>query len=338
MVTGYQKMMNQLMKKLYFSSILFFLWAAMIPLKSRSQQLPQFSQYIFNGLTINPAYAGYKGQGYIQSTFRNQWINFPGSPQTISLTADLNANNGLVGFGVSLLSDQIGPTKTTSGLISYAHRIQTGEDAFLSLGVGVGASQYLFDAGLLIAKDQFDPDLPFDTQVMFTPNLNTGMFFHSSRFYAGISAFNLVGRKTLDREDIALSFHDIHYFVTAGLMLPISDIVEFKPSFLIKEVKGAPTSYDINGMFLFLERLWLGASYRSNIRIGNDSLEGNFLLNNRTALAFIVEVFVVKELRLGYAYDKNLNALENYRSNSHEFSLGYYITKKASKVKNPRWF
>lgn len=330
--------MNQLMKKLFFSSILFFIWAAMIPLKSWSQQLPQFSQYMFNGLTINPAYAGYKGQGYIQSTFRNQWMNFPGSPQTISLTADLNANNGLVGIGVSLLSDQIGPTKTTSGLISYAHRIQMGEDSFLSLGVGGGASQYLFDAGLFIAKDPLDPDLFFDSQVMFTPNLNTGLFFHSSRFYAGISAFNLVGRKTLEREDIALSFHDIHYFVTAGFMLPISDIVEFKPSFLIKEVKGAPTSFDINGMFLFVDRLWLGASYRSNMRIGNDSVEGNFMLNNRTALAFLVEVFVTNELRLGYAYDKNLNALENYRNNSHEFSLGYYITKKGSKVKNPRWF
>lgn len=330
--------MNQLMKKLFFSSILFFIWAAMIPLKSWSQQLPQFSQYMFNSLTINPAYAGYKGQGYIQSTFRNQWMNFPGSPQTISLTADLNANNGLVGIGVSLLSDQIGPTKTTSGLISYAHRIQMGEDSFLSLGVGGGASQYLFDAGLFIAKDPLDPDLFFDSQVMFTPNLNTGLFFHSSRFYAGISAFNLVGRKTLEREDIALSFHDIHYFVTAGFMLPISDIVEFKPSFLIKEVKGAPTSFDINGMFLFVDRLWLGASYRSNMRIGNDSVEGNFMLNNRTALAFLVEVFVTNELRLGYAYDKNLNALENYRNNSHEFSLGYYITKKGSKVKNPRWF
>ncbi len=330
--------MNQLMKKFFFSSILIFLWLAMIPLKSWSQQLPQFSQYIFNGLTINPAYAGYKGQGYIQSTFRNQWINLPGSPQTLSLTADLSANNGLMGFGVSLLHDQIGPTKTTSGLISYAHRIQTGDNSFLSLGVGGGVSQYLVDASMLIAKDPLDPDLPFDSQVMFTPNLNTGLFFHSTRFYAGISAFNLVGRKTLEREDIALSFHDIHYFVTAGLMLTLSDYVEFKPSFLIKEVQDAPTSYDINGMFLFVDRLWLGASYRSNMRLGNDSVEGNFMLNNRTAVAFIVEVFLTDELRFGYAYDKNLNALENYRNNSHEFSLGYYITRKGAKVKNPRWF
>ncbi|MFD2201319.1 type IX secretion system membrane protein PorP/SprF [Shivajiella indica] len=326
------------MKKLLFISILIFSTAALIPQKSRSQQLPQFSQYIFNGLTINPAYAGYKGQGYIQSTFRKQWMNFPGSPQTFSLTADLSANDGLVGIGVSLLSDQIGATKTTSGIISYAHRIQTAENSFLSLGVGGGASQYLFDGGLLIAKDPSDPDLPFDTQVMFTPNLNTGILFHSTHFYAGISAFNLVGRKTLERGDIALSFHDIHYYITAGLMLPISDNVEFKPSFLIREVKGAPINYDINGMFLFFDRLWLGASYRSNMQIGNDSIEGNFILNNRTALAFIVEVFVTPDLRLGYAYDKNLNALENYRNNSHEFSLGYYITKKASKVKNPRWF
>jgi type IX secretion system PorP/SprF family membrane protein len=324
------------MKKLFNCTLVFFLWMALIPFESSSQQLPQFSQYIFNGLAINPAYAGYKKQGYIQGTFRNQWMNVPGAPQTISLTADFSANDGLVGLGVSLLSDQIGATKTTSGLLSYAYRIQTGENSHLSLGVGAGVSQYLVDGSMLSAKDPMDPDLPFDSQVMFTPNMNTGLFFNSDRFYIGVSAFNLVGRKTLEREDIALSFHDIHYFITAGVMLPISDMVEFKPSFLIKEVQGAPTSYDINGMFLFMERLWLGASYRSNFSIGNESFER--VLNNGTALAFLFEVFVTPDLRLGYAYDRNLNALNNFRNNSHEFSLGYYITKKGRKLKNPRWF
>ncbi|UJP64575.1 PorP/SprF family type IX secretion system membrane protein [Mongoliitalea daihaiensis] len=306
------------------------------PTFSYSQQLPQFSQYIFNGLHINPAYAGYKNQGYIQSTFRNQWVNFPGAPRTFTITADLSANEGLMGFGVSLLSDQIGPTSTSTGMLTYSYRIQTGKESFLGLGISAGASQYMIDGSMLDPVDQLDPNLPLGTEVMFTPNMNMGAFFHTNRFYAGVSAFNMVGRGVLEREDISLAFHDFHYYITAGALIPVSDRVEFKPSFLIKEVKGAPTSVDINGMFLFMERLWLGASYRSNIQMWNENLEGT--LNNRTAVAFIAEIFATENLRIGYAYDANLNALQNYRNNSHEFSVGYYLTPRNVKLKNPRWF
>ena len=306
------------------------------PASSWSQQLPQFSQYIFNGLHINPAYAGYKNQGYIQSTFRNQWVNFPGAPRTFTVTADLSANEGLMGFGVSLLSDQIGPTSTSSAMLTYSYRIQTGNSSFLGLGVSAGGSQYMIDGSMLDPVDMMDPNLPMGTETMFTPNLNMGAFFHTDRFYAGVSAFNMVGKGILEREDISLAFHDFHYYITAGALVPVSDKVEFKPSFLIKEVKGAPTSFDINGMFLFMERLWLGASYRSNMRMWNDNLEGT--LNNRTAVAFITEIFATENLRIGYAYDVNLNVLQNYRNNSHEFSVGYYLTPRNVKLKNPRWF
>ena len=306
------------------------------PASSWSQQLPQFSQYIFNGLHINPAYAGYKNQGYIQSTFRNQWVNFPGAPRTFTVTADLSANEGLMGFGVSLLSDQIGPTSTSSAMLTYSYRIQTGNSSFLGLGVSAGGSQYMIDGSMLDPVDMMDPNLPMGTETMFTPNLNMGAFFHTDRFYAGVSAFNMVGKGILEREDISLAFHDFHYYITAGALVPVSDKVEFKPSFLIKEVKGAPTSFDINGMFLFMERLWLGASYRSNMRMWNDNLEGT--LNNRTAVAFIAEIFATENLRIGYAYDVNLNVLQNYRNNSHEFSVGYYLTPRNVKLKNPRWF
>ncbi|EOZ92072.1 hypothetical protein A33Q_4165 [Indibacter alkaliphilus LW1] len=299
------------------------------------QQLPQFSQYIFNGLHINPGYAGYKNQGYIQSTYRDQWVGFPGAPQTFTVTADLSANEGLMGFGASIMSDKIGPTSTSSALLSYAYRVQTGKESFLSLGVSAGASQYAID-GDWAFNDPNDPEIPEGRINMFTPNMNAGLFFHSDRFYAGFSAFNLVGKKALEREDVALAFHDFHFYLTAGLLVPVSDNVSFKPSFLIREVQGAPTSYDINGMFLFMERLWLGASYRSNMRIGNENLIGN--LNNRTAVALIAEVFATESIRVGYAYDHNLNILENYRNASHEISIGYYISPRTAKLKNPRWF
>lgn len=305
-------------------------------LAASAQQLPQFSQYIFNGLHINPGYAGYKNQGYIQSTFRKQWMNFPGAPQTFTVTADLSANEGMMGFGASILTDQLGPTRTTTGLLTYSYRIQTGHDSFLALGASAGVSEYQLNSDKMDPLDEGDILIPEGITNMFTPNMNLGLFFHNNRFYGGLSAYNLIGRNALEREDIALSMHDFHIFLTAGGIFPITDAIQIKPSFLIKEVKGSPTNVDLNGMVLFSERIWVGASYRTNMHVGNDDLESS--LNRRNAIAFIVELFATESLRVGYAYDQNLNALQNARNNSHEFSVGYYLTPRKVTMKNPRWF
>jgi type IX secretion system PorP/SprF family membrane protein len=301
-----------------------------------AQQLPQFSQYIFNGLHINPGYAGYKNQGYIQSTFRKQWMNFPGAPQTFTVTADLSANEGMMGFGASILTDQLGPTRTTTGLLTYSYRIQTGRESFLALGASAGVSEYQLNSDKLDPLDPGDVLIPVGITNMFTPNMNLGLFFHNNRFYGGLSAYNLIGRRALEREDISLSMHDFHIFLTAGGIFPITDAIQIKPSFLIKEVKGSPTNVDLNGMVLFSERIWVGASYRTNMQIGNDNLENS--LSRSNALAFIVEIFATESLRVGYAYDQNLNVLQNARNNSHEFSVGYYLSPRRVTMKNPRWF
>ncbi|AGA77765.1 PorP/SprF family type IX secretion system membrane protein [Echinicola vietnamensis] len=304
--------------------------------EGHAQQLPQFSQYIFNGLNINPAYAGYKGAPYLQSSYRSQWSGFPGAPKTFSLSADLSANEGTMGFGASLLSDKLGPASTFSALLTYAYRLQMGYDSFLSVGVSGGVSEYAID-GTMFSPDEYnDPDIPEGKVNTFTPNLNTGVFFHTSRFYAGLSMFNLIGKKALEKESISLAYHDMHYYFTAGAMIFISDDVQFKPSVLIKEAKGSPTNYDINGMLLLMERLWLGASYRSNLGNGSESLQEN--LNNRNSIAAIVEIFATKQLRIGYSYDHNVNILSNLRNNSHEISVGYYIIPRDVRVHNPRWF
>lgn len=300
------------------------------------QQLPQFSQYIFNGLHINPAYAGYKGEPYIQSTYRSQWVNFPGAPETFTVTADLSANEGTMGFGVSLMSDNLGPARTTGGMLSYAYRIQVGAESFLGLGVSAGFSQYSIDGSMLDPNDRPDSEIPEGRINLITPNLNTGLFFHNKKFYAGFSVYNMIGKNALEKEDVALAYHDFHYYLTAGYLVDLSDNVKFKPSFLIKEVKGAPTNYDINAMFLFMERLWVGGSYRSNMKIWNDNLQEG--LSKRNAVAAIIEIFPTDRLRLGYAYDHNLNVLNAYRNNSHELSVGFYMTPRKAVTKNQRWF
>ncbi|HLW19010.1 MAG TPA: PorP/SprF family type IX secretion system membrane protein, partial [Cyclobacteriaceae bacterium] len=122
------------MRNIYRSVAIFLLLAVGAIEGAQGQQLPQFSQYMFNGLHINPGYAGYKGQPYIQSTYRSQWVNFPGAPETLTVTADFSANEGRMGFGASILTDQMGPSRTSSALLTYAYRIQTGNESFLGLG------------------------------------------------------------------------------------------------------------------------------------------------------------------------------------------------------------
>ena len=307
----------------------------MISMSVQAQQLPQFSQYIFNGLHINPAYAGYKGDGYIQTTYRSQWINFPGAPKTLSFTADVSANEGRMGLGVTYLKDRIGLTESNLGMLTYSYRIATGDRSMLSLGVSAGISEYAFDPTGMVTVNP-DPLLPSSRVAATSPNLNTGLFYHSDNFYAGLSAYNLIGRRALLRQDIAVAFHDFHYYLTFGGMVRLADDVQLKPSVLIKQVKGSPTSYDLNAMFLFRERLWLGGSFRSNVRVFEDQLQED--LSKRNAVALVMEYFVLPSMRIGYAYDYNLNALNSYRTESHELSVGVYLNRQRKIIYNPRWF
>ena len=302
----------------------------------KGQQLPQYSQYMFNGMHINPGYAGYKNEGYIQSTYRNQWTNFPGAPKTVSVTADFSANEGTMGFGVSFVDDRIGPNINSSGLLTYAYRLRTGDRSFLSFGLSGGVSRYGLNASLFNPNDSVDPLIPVGNVSVTIPNLNSGLFFHSDQFYAGFSAYNLVGKQAASKQDVALGYHDIHYYLTAGALFNLSSQVQLKPSVLVKQVKGSPMNYDLNAMLLLNERIWLGGSYRANALVFENFIQED--LETRNAVAAIAEFFVTPELRVGYAYDHNLNVLNNYRNNSHEISLGLYLRPKNIQMKNPRWF
>lgn len=314
-----------MLKHRLYSALL--LWAAVAWVTETSaQQLPLFSQYVFNSLHINPGYAGYKIDPFVQATYRSQYIDFPGAPKTLSISADMASADGSMGFGASFSSDQMGATKTLTGLLTYAYKIQTGDQSFLSLGASAGISEYALDGSLLVPDDDTDTTLPTDKINLFTPNLNVGLFFYSERFFTGLSVFNLVGRQNLVNEDIALALHNVHYYFQIGGLFPLSEDVEFKPSLLIREDLKGPTNFDLNAMFLLKERLWAGLSYRSHLNIHNNS--DQTLPTSGNVLAAIVEVFATERLRVGYAYDHNLNALNRQRNNSHEISVGVYFGSK----------
>ncbi|WP_232835015.1 PorP/SprF family type IX secretion system membrane protein [Pleomorphovibrio marinus] len=295
---------------------------------AEAQQMPQYSQYVFNALHINPAYAGYKIDPFVQATYRSQFVDFPGSPETFSVSADMASENERMGYGAMLLSDRIGATRTQTAMATYSYRIQLKERAFLGFGLSAGATEYMLDGSMFQPDDPSDAGIPTGRINMFTPNLNAGLFFHSDSWFAGLSVFNLVGKRNLENEDIALSVHRNHYFFQLGTLIHISEMSAFKPSILIREDFNSPTSFDINAMMLFHDRVWAGGAFRSNI--GSPRGEEVITPQNRTALVGLLDVFVTENLRFGYAYDFNLSQIHNFRNNSHEISLGYYLGNRTS--------
>jgi type IX secretion system PorP/SprF family membrane protein len=324
------------MRIMNYKKILLLLFVFQLVFELHAQQLPQFSQYVFNGLHVNPGYAGYKNEGYIQTTYRNQWVNFPGSPKTLSVTGDFSFNEGSMGLGVSYVSDKIGLTESNVGLLTFAYRIYTSDRGRLSLGVSGGFSEYVIDPSQMQVVDPNDPDVPMFRTSVFVPNMNTGLFYHTDGFYAGLSAYNMIGQKSRDEGDFEVYYHDFHYYFTMGGLMPLSADVTVKPSVLVKHVQGAPLNMDLNAMFLFKDRFWLGGSFRTNTRLFKDNLQDG--LSNRNSVAMILEYFVTPSLRVGYAYDHNLNALSNLKNESHEISIGIYLKSKRDIIYNPRWF
>ncbi|MCC5938712.1 MAG: type IX secretion system membrane protein PorP/SprF [Lunatimonas sp.] len=290
----------------------------LIPSPVEGQQIPQFSQYTFNSLHINPAYAGYKVDPFVQASYRSQFMAFPGSPQTFSFSGDMASSDGTMGFGATLLSDRLGASAVQSILLTYAYKIKTGDRSYLGLGLSGGTSEYSIDGSRLLPDDLTDGTIPMERINLFTPNLNSGLFFHSENFFSGISMYNMVGRRSLENKDLALATHNFHYFFQIGGILDLNPQTSFKPSLLVREDFSGPTSFDINAMFLLNNSFWIGTSYRSSI---DDR-------GNRNAVALLFDLLLSDSIRFGYTYDFNLTATNNYRNNSHEFSLGYYLGDK----------
>ena len=299
-----------------------------------AQQDPQFNQYIFNNLIINPAYAGTKGIQNISATFSTQWVGFTGAPstQTISYEGPVQKNEGL---GVHIINDKIG-AQTQQGLFgSYAHRVKLNTDFILSLGVAVGASHYTLDGAKLIIDNENDPVIPKVYVNKLRLDSKTGAFLYSKRFYVGFSVTNLfAGIKK--NNDLEIASPVRHYYLTSGYVFKINDDFDFKPSFLIKEEFKAPTNIDISTMLLYKDKIWLGASFRTGLlNFKNKYLDNS--LKRRDAVAFMTEWNVNEEFRFGYSYTVTVSALKNY--SGHEIQVGYYFpTKLNSKMKTPRYF
>lgn len=319
--------------------------------KATAQQDIQFSQYVFNGLTLNPAYAGYKGQPYLNATFRDQWAGLPGAPKTgvVSLDGVTNQENDRMGLGVQLMYDQLGPQKNYSLTGNYAYRVPLNDDPDdphrLCFGIAGIASQYSLNGSVLTYTDPNDPTIPqVQVRTKIVPDATFGAFYYTNHFYAGASLHNLFSLNTnrtvyyANGSEYADILEAAHLYVTVGGLIELSDEVKMKPSVLLKEDFEGPTNADFNVLFLLDNLVWVGGSYRSAIKLWRqNNLQQD--LESTDAGSLMVEFFATPDLRIGYSYDFTTSGLSNYQTGSHELSVGFMFNKrKPNQYDSPRYF
>ncbi|WP_343704305.1 type IX secretion system membrane protein PorP/SprF [Chitinophaga sp.] len=307
-----------------------------------AQQDAQFSQYMFNGIYINPAYAGYREQLNISAFYRNQWSGLDGAPQTVSLAVDATANNERVGLALQLMNDRIGAQSNTMAYLNYAYRIPVGNrenGSTLALGIGAGVAQYRLDGSKLDPNDGADPLLLNQRRSLLMPDARAGIYYSNNRFYAGLSVDNIIVHYLEPKKDNEQFFPDkkMHAYLTAGGLIPLSENFLLKPSFMWKEDFAGPGSLDLNAFLLIAEKIWVGASYRTAFNVfKKDHLDAN--LRRPAAFVALAEIYVAQKLRIGYGYDIPLNRLGDYNYASHEISLGYFFTPRKARMLTPRYF
>lgn len=286
-----------------------------------AQQDPLFTQYMFNKLVVNPAYAGSQGMTTIELLDRYQWAGIEGAPKTLTLSAHTVTNNNKVGLGVYVYRDEIGPTIDQGLMATYAYRIETRKGWF-SMGIQGGIKYFNYDWDMIHTQYPDNSYLPQETQLV-TPDFNLGFYYQTNRFFAGLSSKHLLENEFGSGEingNTNFSRLSRHFYAMSGMAVPLNDKMVFRPSILVKYARNAPVQTDFNASILFRDIFWVGMSYRFN-----------------QAVTFLTEFRITKTLRLGYSFDLYINDLQLHNKGSHEIRLALDFAKK-SRMKTPRYF
>jgi type IX secretion system PorP/SprF family membrane protein len=301
--------------------LLVFLLAVVTANNLFAQQTPQYSQYMFNGLAINPAYAGSKDYLSACALYRMQWMDFPGAPKTGTFSIHTPISAGKMGLGLTFITDKIGPTSRMDFSAAYAFHIETGSGVF-ALGVKGGGTQYSAKLSELKTFDPNDQVQINGDKSEFRPQAGAGLYYYTDKFYAGLSVPELLKDDPKKSSDIKTGpSNAMHYFFTTGIVLGSSDNFKIKPSVMLKYADSAPLNYDINANLFFGKVLGIGVSYRSE-----DALVG------------LLSLQLTPQLRFGYSYDMIQTDIKDFAPASHEFMLGYDFGHEVPKVRVPRYF
>lgn len=287
---------------------------------SHAQQDAQFTQYMYNTINVNPAYAGSRGAMSIFGLHRTQWVGLDGAPVTNALSLNTPLNESNLGIGLSFINDRIGPTveNTVSADVSYT--VQASENYKLSFGVKATGNFFNVDAGKL-NSDPTVVDKSLVNYSKFSPNIGAGVYLHSDKSYIGISVPNFIETNRYNDNEVAIFKERINYYLIAGHVFDLNSDIKFKPALLTKIVEGAPLQVDVSANFMFMEKFVVGAAYRWD-----------------AAVSALAGFQVTDGLYIGYGYDMETTNLNNYNSGSHEIFLRYELFNNINKIISPRFF
>jgi type IX secretion system PorP/SprF family membrane protein len=287
---------------------------------SYGQQDAQFTQYMYNTININPAYAGSRGAMSIFALHRTQWVGLDGAPTTNAVSINTPISNSNLGLGVSFVNDKIGPTNENTISADLSYSIQTSADFKLSFGMKATANLFNLNASKLNPVNQGDAQFQ-NLRNVFTPNVGAGIYYHSDKAYLGLSVPNFIQTNRYNDNEVAIFKEKINYYFIGGYVFDLSNDIKLKPAFLTKVVEGSPLQVDVSANFMFVEKLTLGVAYRWS-----------------AAMSAMVGFQVSDGMYIGYGYDLETTNLENYNSGSHEIFLRYEIFKNSNKILTPRFF
>jgi type IX secretion system PorP/SprF family membrane protein len=285
-----------------------------------AQQDAQYTQYMYNTININPAYAGSRGAMSVFGLYRTQWVGLDGAPETSSFSVNTPLSNSNLGIGVSLVNDKIGPTNENTLSADLSYTIPTSETFKLSFGIKATANLFSLDVNKLQPEHQGDPQFQ-DLNSKFSPNIGAGVYWHSDKAYLGLSVPNFIETNRYDDNDTAIFKDKINYYLIAGYVFDLDPYIKFKPAVLTKMVEGSPLQVDLSANFMFNDKFVAGLAYRWS-----------------AALSAMVGFQVTDGLFIGYSYDRETTRLNNYNSGSHEIFLRFEFFNNYSRITSPRFF
>lgn len=286
-----------------------------------AQQDSQYTNYMYNTVNVNPAYAGSRGVMSIFGLHRTQWVGLDGAPVTNTVSLNTPINNSNFGLGISFVNDRIGPSDENAISADISYSIQTSDTYKLSFGVKATANLLNVDYTKLNIYDPTDVQFQNNIDNKFSPNIGAGVYFHSDKLYAGLSVPNFLETQHFDDNVSATAKERMHYYLIGGYVFDLTENIKFKPAFLSKVVNGAPLQLDLTANFMFNEKFVLGAAWRWD-----------------AAVSGLVGFQATSNWFIGYGYDAETTKLANYNSGSHEIFLRYEFKGKSEKVVSPRFF
>lgn len=294
---------------------------------AEAQQDPQYTQYMYNTVAINPAYAGNRGVTSIVGLHRSQWVGLDGSPRTQSLSVHSPIGEGKVGLGLSIVNDALGPADETYVGVDFSYTINTSDTGKLSFGLKGGGHILDVDYTKLNLFNPDDASFARNIDNKFSPVVGAGLYYHTDNLYVGLSAPNLLQtdhfESSVDNAESFIAEERIHYYGIVGYTFDLSENLKFKPSTLLKAVAGAPLQVDLSANVLMYKKFHAGLAYRWS-----------------AALSAMVGFQVSDSMLIGLAYDRESTDLGDvmYNDGSFEVFLRFELFKEYDRMLTPRFF